>query len=63
MRVEPAGLEDVEGWLALAREVEPLFGPMVESADFQAAADTRSRFPTPPRHTGGRTGIPHDHPR
>jgi ribosomal protein S18 acetylase RimI-like enzyme len=37
MRVEPAGLEDVEGWLALAREVEPLFGPMAESADFQAA--------------------------
>jgi GNAT superfamily N-acetyltransferase len=37
MRVEPAGVEDLDGWLALAREVEPLFGPMAESPDFQAA--------------------------
>lgn len=37
MRVEPAGLEDLDGWLQLAREVEHLFGPMADSPDFQAA--------------------------
>jgi GNAT superfamily N-acetyltransferase len=26
--VEPATVADIESWLALAREVEPLFGPM-----------------------------------
>jgi len=28
-------LDDFEGWLQLAREVEPLFGPMVQDPDFR----------------------------
>ncbi len=34
MEVTVSSLEEIEGWLALAREVEPLFGPMIESRGF-----------------------------
>ena len=30
-------LDDYNAWLLLAKEVEPLFGPMVEDVDFQEA--------------------------
>ncbi len=36
MRVEYSEADDFEAWLALAREVEPLFGPMADDAGFQA---------------------------
>ncbi|OQA05767.1 MAG: Acetyltransferase (GNAT) family protein [bacterium ADurb.Bin374] len=34
--VRPVKLEDIPAWLELAREVEPLFGPMAESEDFRS---------------------------
>jgi GNAT superfamily N-acetyltransferase len=34
MRVDRAGYRDVRGWLDLAAEVEPLFGPMLGDAEF-----------------------------
>ena len=34
MEVVPAQVEDFPGWLKLAAEVEPLFGPMVSDAFF-----------------------------
>ena len=37
MVVTYANLNDLEQWLALAREVEPLFGPMVEDDSFKSA--------------------------
>ncbi|MDP9371643.1 MAG: GNAT family N-acetyltransferase [Chloroflexota bacterium] len=37
MRIRRAQLEDVPGWLALAAEVESLFGPLVEDAEFHRA--------------------------
>ncbi len=39
MRVIPATPADREAWLDLAREVEPLFGPMAANPDFHAALD------------------------
>lgn len=35
--VRTAIASDLGAWLALAREVEPLFGPMADDASFQAA--------------------------
>lgn len=35
--------EDMPGWLALAREVEPLFGPMVDDPGFQVALERAIR--------------------
>jgi len=37
MRIETVKLNEIENWLALASEVEPLFGPMVGLAGFQAS--------------------------
>lgn len=37
MRIQIAKIEDFENWLSLAKEVEPLFGPMVEEVSFQNA--------------------------
>lgn len=37
MKVQYSTLEDVDAWLALAKEVEPLFGPMVEDEAFKDA--------------------------
>jgi GNAT superfamily N-acetyltransferase len=37
LAVRPAAERDLDGWLALAREVEPLFGPMVDDPAFHAA--------------------------
>jgi ribosomal protein S18 acetylase RimI-like enzyme len=37
VKVEPAQHEDFDSWLALAAEVEPLFGPMVGEPGFLAA--------------------------
>jgi ribosomal protein S18 acetylase RimI-like enzyme len=37
MRVERAGYRDIRGWLDLAGEVEPLFGPMLDGPDFYHA--------------------------
>ena len=37
MVVTYANLNDLEQWLVLAREVEPLFGPMVEDDGFRSA--------------------------
>ena len=37
MKVEYAELTDYDAWIALAREVEPLFGPMADEAPFQEA--------------------------
>jgi GNAT superfamily N-acetyltransferase len=34
--IQVATLDDLAGWLALAREVEPLFGPMVGDPSFHA---------------------------
>lgn len=39
-RIRNAEPEDVPGWLALAREVEHLFGPMSEVPEFRAALET-----------------------
>ncbi len=33
--IRPVKLEDIPAWLELAREVEPLFGPMADSEDFR----------------------------
>jgi len=33
--VRPVKLEDIPAWLEMAREVEPLFGPMADSEDFR----------------------------
>ena len=35
MVVESSTLTDFDSWLLLAREVEPLFGPMADQLDFQ----------------------------
>ncbi|MGD9210180.1 MAG: GNAT family N-acetyltransferase [Desulfobacteraceae bacterium] len=35
MDVDYSKIKDFEAWMALAREVEPLFGPMVDDMDFQ----------------------------
>lgn len=47
-RVTAAGPADYEAWLALAGEVEPLFGPMVAKESFcsglQAAIESRQAF-------------------
>ena len=40
MEIRPARQEDVAAWLELAREVEPLFGPMVEDPVFREALYT-----------------------
>ncbi len=37
MDVDYSIFSDFEGWIELAREVEPLFGPMADEADFQEA--------------------------
>ena len=37
MKVQIAKIEDYENWLKLAKEVEPLFGPMAEEGPFQTA--------------------------
>jgi len=37
MDVDYSQLTDFDAWLALAREVEPLFGPMADETDFQEA--------------------------
>ena len=37
MVVTYAHLNDLEHWLILAKEVEPLFGPMVEDDGFRSA--------------------------
>jgi GNAT superfamily N-acetyltransferase len=37
MRVQIAGDEDVRSWLDLAAEVEPLFGPMLDTPEFHEA--------------------------
>jgi ADP-ribose pyrophosphatase YjhB (NUDIX family) len=37
MRVDTAQLDDMPNWLALAAEVEPLFGPMVDDPGFTNA--------------------------
>ena len=37
MNVDCAKLSDIESWIALAREVEPLFGPMADEPGFQEA--------------------------
>ena len=63
-RVRLARLEDIEGLLALAREVEPLFGPMVEVPEFrqgltmaiangQAFTAIRSAIDRPDQVAGG----------
>ena len=39
MHVRAATLDDVPAWLALAREVEPLFGPMADEPDFRASLE------------------------
>jgi ribosomal protein S18 acetylase RimI-like enzyme len=36
MLVKKAKPGDIQGWLELAREVEPLFGPMADVPDFKA---------------------------
>ena len=35
MDIQVSTLDDVQGWLDLAREVEPLFGPMADEPSFQ----------------------------
>ncbi len=37
MNADYSNLSDFAAWLALAREVEPLFGPMADEAGFQEA--------------------------
>jgi hypothetical protein len=37
MRVQQATDDDLPAWLALAAEVEPLFGPMVDEPEFLRA--------------------------
>lgn len=37
MDVGGSNLADFDAWIALAREVEPLFGPMADELDFQEA--------------------------
>ncbi|MFY9397069.1 MAG: N-acetyltransferase [Desulfomonilia bacterium] len=37
MEIHSASIEDFEGWLALAAELEPLFGPMVNDLSFHQA--------------------------
>jgi len=37
MKVEYAELRDFDAWIRLAREVEPLFGPMADEVPFQEA--------------------------
>lgn len=37
MRVLPSKKEDIPAWLNLAREVEPLFGPMADEEPFKEA--------------------------
>ena len=37
MNVDYSNLSDFTAWLSLAREVEPLFGPMADEAPFQEA--------------------------
>jgi len=37
MDVDCSKLKDFDAWIALAREVEPLFGPMSDELDFQEA--------------------------
>lgn len=37
MEVQIAKIEDLENWLKLAKEVEPLFGPMSEEISFHSA--------------------------
>lgn len=38
MKVEDAELADFDAWIALAREVEPLFGPMANLRITKTAA-------------------------
>ena len=40
MKIEDVKNSDFENWLELAREVEPLFGPMVGEPDFHEAIKT-----------------------
>ena len=37
MKVQIAEIKDFDNWLKLAKEVEPLFGPMSEETSFQNA--------------------------
>lgn len=37
MEVEYSKLTDIDAWISLVKEVEPLFGPMADEADFQEA--------------------------
>jgi hypothetical protein len=37
MKIEDVKNSDIENWLELAQEVEPLFGPMVGEPDFHEA--------------------------
>jgi hypothetical protein len=37
MKIEYAELADFDAWIRLAREAEPLFGPMADEAPFQEA--------------------------
>lgn len=37
MKVETVMISDIDSWLELAREVEPLFGPMIGEAGFHEA--------------------------
>lgn len=37
MRPRVATVEDFPGWITLAREVEPLFGPMADVPSFREA--------------------------
>ena len=39
LTVEQATISDIPAWIALAEEVEPLFGPLVYSPDFLSALD------------------------
>jgi ribosomal protein S18 acetylase RimI-like enzyme len=37
MQIRISGMQDFQGWLALAKEVEHLFGPMADAPAFQQA--------------------------
>jgi 8-oxo-dGTP pyrophosphatase MutT (NUDIX family)/GNAT superfamily N-acetyltransferase len=60
MKVQDAQEQDVEPWLVLAQEVEPLFGPLVGDPTFRRALDAhvarRTAFCV--REGDGPTGVP-----
>ena len=47
MKIETATQDDFENWLDLARQVEHLFGPMVDEESFRKAQDRVVTEPTP----------------